>query len=270
MRKLAAAVSVFLPLALAPQTAAAVEDTYDGEWHFSLTPYLWLSAFNGTFHINTPSGGRTINVHASAGDILKSLKFGVMAMGEARHGEWSVFTDLIYARLADDKTEVRSVTGPGGLVEIPVTVAAKAGLKLTVWTTAGAYSLYHEGNTTADAFVGTRYLGTSPSLEWQFTGPLMLLPQSGRVERDTQQWNAIMGFKGRYAFGASPWSIPYYADIGTGGSEVTWQAMAGIDYAFSWGDVSLMYRYLYFRPGGTKLVEDLAMHGPALAVKFTF
>jgi opacity protein-like surface antigen len=270
MRKLAAAVSVFALLALAPQTAAAVEDTYDGEWHFSLAPYLWLSAFSGTFHIPGPGGGKTIDVHASAGDILKSLKFGLMAAGEARRGEWSVFTDLIYARLSDDKSTVRSVTGPGGQVEIPVNVAVKGGLKEGIWTLAGAYSLYHEENWGLDAFIGTRYFGATASVEWQFAGPLMLLPQSGRSERGMHMWDAIIGFKGHYAFGGTPWSIPYYADIGTGGSELTWQALAGIDYAFSWGDVSLVYRYLDFRPNGTKVVENLAMHGPALAVKFTF
>jgi len=269
-RELAAAFYLFILLVLTPQPARGEENPYDGAWHFSLTPYLWLSAFSGTFHIDTPSGGRTIDVHASAGDILKSLKFGVMAMGEARHGEWSVFTDIIYARLSDDKTDVRSVTGPGGQIEIPVTVAAKAGLKEGIWTIVGAYSLYHEERSALDGFVGTRYFGAKVSVEWQFAGPLMLLPQSGRNERDAHIWDAIVGFKGRYAFGGTPWSIPYYADIGTGGSELTWQAMAGIDYAYSWGDVSLMYRYLDFRPGGVKVVENLALHGPALGVKFTF
>lgn len=268
MRKFAAQVLIFVLLALQP--AAAAENPYDGEWHFSLTPYLWFSAFDGTFHIDTPSGGRTIDVHASGGDILKSLQFGLMAMGEARRGDWGVFTDLIFAKLANDNSSVRAVRGPEGQVEIPINVATKAGLKEGVWTIAAVYSLYHGETSTFESLVGMRYFGATASVEWQFAGPLTLLDQSGRSERDTHMWDAIMGFKGRYGFGASNWSIPYYADIGIGDSEVTWQAMTGVDYAFPWGDVSLVYRYLYYRPGGTKLVQNLAMHGPALGVRFTF
>ena len=31
------------------------------------------------------------------------------------------------------------------------------------------------------------------------------------------------------------WFVPYYADIGTGQSDFTWQAIGGIGYAFSGG-----------------------------------
>jgi hypothetical protein len=36
------------------------------------------------------------------------------------------------------------------------------------------------------------------------------------------------------------WYIPYYADIGTGGSDLTWQLFGAIGYRFSWGDIRLV------------------------------
>jgi opacity protein-like surface antigen len=83
-------------------------------------------------------------------------------------------------------------------------------------------------------------------------------------------WDAIVGFKGRNGFEGTHWSVPYYADVGTGDTELTWQAMAGLDYAFTWGNVSLVYRYLYYRQSGTKTLQNFSMHGPALGAKFTF
>ncbi|MBK6396605.1 MAG: hypothetical protein IPF73_19570, partial [Betaproteobacteria bacterium] len=48
----------------------------------------------------------------------------------------------------------------------------------------------------------------------------------------------IIGVKGRYAFGADRrWFAPYYLDVRTGDSDLTWQAMGGLGYRFSWGDI---------------------------------
>jgi hypothetical protein len=37
------------------------------------------------------------------------------------------------------------------------------------------------------------------------------------------------------------WYLPYYADIGTGDSDLTWQLFGGIGYMFNWGDIKLGY-----------------------------
>ncbi len=66
------------------------------------------------------------------------------------------------------------------------------------------------------------------------------------------------------------WYVPYYADIGTGDSDLTWQALAGIGYRFSWGDIKLVYRYLSYDMDDDKLLKDLDLSGPALGVVFRF
>jgi hypothetical protein len=83
-------------------------------------------------------------------------------------------------------------------------------------------------------------------------------------------WNGIIGVKGRVWLGSSNWSIPYYLDVGTGSSNLTWQGMLGVAYSFKWGAVTLAYRNLYFDQGGDKLIQDMRFNGPELGVTFRF
>lgn len=70
----------------------------------------------------------------------------------------------------------------------------------------------------------------------------------------------------RLLFGGGRWFIPYYADIGTGDSDLTWQVLTGVGYAFDWGDLSLSIRGLSYEFDQDD--ADLRMTGPALEVSF--
>ena len=80
-----------------------------------------------------------------------------------------------------------------------------------------------------------------------------------------------MGVKGRFDLGQQgAWFVPYYADIGTGDSDLTWQAMLGLGYSFGWGDLIGAWRYLdYDMPSGDGL-RDLYSSGAAIGVTFRF
>ncbi len=60
--------------------------------------------------------------------------------------------------------------------------------------------------------------------------------------------------------------MPYYLDVGTGESDVTWQAVTGIGYKFGWGEAFLVYRYLDYDFG--KQIDSLTLSGPAIGVNF--
>lgn len=270
VRSCVAAASLLAVTALSADAAPA--DPYDGRWHFSFAPVVWLPAFSGTFQYQAPSGTTgQFSVHASAGDLLSALKFAVMGDGDIRKGDWSGFTDLLYVSLGNNKSKVSSITGPGGVVTIPINVDTRSSLKNFVGTFAGAYSLYHEGGSSLDGFVGARYFDARPSVDWTLTGPVGAFPVSGHATAKSTFWDAIAGIKGRYAFDGSSWFLKGYADIGTGEADLTWQGFAGGGYAFSWGDVELGFRYLAYHPGSKmKTIKDLALYGPALGVRFYF
>ena len=63
-----------------------------------------------------------------------------------------------------------------------------------------------------------------------------------------------VGVRGAVGLGSGKWAIPYYLDVGTDSSTFTWQGVAGIEYRFSWVDLQLMYRYLYYDMKGDKML----------------
>ena len=257
--------------------AQAAENPYDGNWHFTLTPYLWLPSVDGSLTLNIPPGssggpnGGTADVGVGAGDVLAKLNFAFMAAGEARKGNWSLATDFIYLDLSVDETDVKSITSPGGIIEIPIDTASKTSLSGFVWTVAGAYTLINGLGGSLDLLAGFRDLQLETSLEWQFAGPVGAFPQSGGFSNTQVLWDGIIGVKGRIGLGDSGnWFIPYYADIGTGASDFTWQALAGVGYAFGWGDLHLDYRALHYQIENSRVIKELTLHGPTLAVTFHF
>ena len=62
------------------------------------------------------------------------------------------------------------------------------------------------------------------------------------------------------------WFVPYYFDVGTGASQLTWQAIGGFGYTFHWGEVICVWRYLDYHL--SKNSASLSMNGPAIGVAF--
>jgi hypothetical protein len=62
--------------------------------------------------------------------------------------------------------------------------------------------------------------------------------------------------------------VPYYVDVGTGNSNFTWQGIAGVGYAFHWGEVVAAWRYLDYNFKSGKAVEGVNFNGPAVGVAF--
>jgi len=61
--------------------------------------------------------------------------------------------------------------------------------------------------------------------------------------------------------------VPFYLDVGTGGSQFTWQGATGLAYAFQWGELGLLYRYIDFR-FHSREADDLTISGPMVSATF--
>ena len=249
--------------------ASAEEDLFDGKWHFSLTPYYWLPVINGTVTYNSPaSGGGSISAGIDPSSYLASLDFAAMVNGEVRKNNWLVFTDYMYVHFGGDESAVKSVTGPGGFVQVPINIGGSATLLTNVWTLAGGYAVVHEPAGDLAVFAGTRLLNFSSTVNWNFAGPIGSLASSGSVAETKNLWDGIVGVKGQVRFRENKWFMPYYADIGSGSNNWTWQAELGAGYRFGWGDVVLTMRSLSYYTDDNQLV--LRMAGPALGASFKF
>ena len=115
---------------------------------------------------------------------------------------------------------------------------------------------------------GHPVLNFDSTLGWNFATPVGLITPGGKVSQTLNKWDAIAGFKGQVRFGETNWFMPYYADIGTGSDNWTWQAIVGVGYRFGWGELSLVVRSLSYYFDDDKL--DLRLTGPALGATFAF
>jgi hypothetical protein len=140
-------------------------------------------------------------------------------------------------------------------------------------TGAGEYRVAADPAWTVDLLAGARWFDLSEKLSYSLSGsigPIDPAARSGSVDLGQSVLDAIIGVKGRYAFGANrEWSVPFYLDVGTGQSKSTFQAAAGLAYAFKWGEVTAMWRYLGYQLKDSKAgFEEIHFSGPLVGVAF--
>lgn len=251
-------------LASAP-AAAHAED-----WQFGLTPYVWLPNIEVDGTAEPPPDGGTPAFEVGPVDYLDKLDFVLMLAADARRGRWSLRSDLVYVDFSNQRSAVKTVSGPGGVIEFPVNAGTKSALTgLEAQATIG-YWLVDEPKRSVEVFGGLRYLDVRFDLDWEFESPIDLLPQSGRIEQSAAPLDAIVGTNARFGLGDGNWFIPLRADIGTGDSSLTWQFTAGVGYTYSWGDLLFVYRHLEYQQEDGELLERLGLSGPAFGASFRF
>lgn len=234
------------------------------DWQFGLMLYGWLPSVNGDFKFRLPRGlaDPSPSVGVSADQILDDLQFTMMGSFEARKGDWSLFTDVIYLDL--DGSDSKGATLSNGVTR----TVLGGNLQLTgwVWTIGGGYTLWHNEGSYLDLLAGARLLALDADLKLTGAGPF------GRVVKTSDSvdlWDGIVGVTGRAKIDGN-WFLPYYADVGAGSSQITWQAAAGVGYAFRWGDVMLLYRHLQYDQDDDKLLQNVSFGGGMLGVNFRF
>jgi len=258
--------------------AAAETNPWDGNWHYSAAIYGWFPGVKGTFNFDLPAGviipppGLDISHSASVtpNDYLSSLQFVAMVAGEARKGNAAIFGDLIYLDMSSLTSKVKHVTGPGGDVTLPIDADVNVGLRSTIFTLGGSYTIDRTRLGNFDLLGGFRYADLKTSLDWNFAGPNGVLAASGGVSDKINLYDGIVGFRGAVALSPDgKWYLPYYGDIGAGSnSNWTWQAYAGVGYKFDWGNVLVAFRNLSYNSSKSRSVESLDLTGPLIAFDF--
>ena len=259
-----------IAIATATPMAASAQAMSD-KWTFQASIYGWLPEIGGktTFPAGT---GSSINVTGE--EILDSLKFTFMGTFEAHKGRWGLFTDLIYPDVGGSKSGTRDITVDGHPLPVGVSANAQSDMKSVVWTLAGTYTLAARPDVYAEVLAGARMLDIKQTLGWQFSADLddvSRVDRTGNAEVSKTVTDGIIGVKGRFMFGDDrKWFVPYYVDIGTGQSDLTWQAVGGLGYKFGWGQVFGVWRYLDYTFKSDAKIEDVNFNGPAIGVAFNW
>jgi len=258
-----AALSAAATLAPVPAAAQAAD-----AWQFDAALYLYLPSVDGTTRFGTGGSDATVDLSK----LLESLNATFQGSFEARRGQWGAFTDFVYVEFSHSKSATRDLSIGG--IPLPADVSAATDFKLTgtAWTLAGVYRAIADPASPFEFIAGARLLNIKERLGWQLSGNIGQFPVEGQArtqEAELNNWDAIVGVKGRVALGSGGrWYVPYYFDIGTGESKSTWQASAGIGYTF--GALSLVgsWRYLDYRFKSGRPFETLSFSGPAVAAVF--
>jgi len=132
------------------------------------------------------------------------------------------------------------------------------------------YTVARSPDCESHALFGARMAYVKQTLDWALSGSVGgtgLPGTAGRSEVSDTNWDAVVGVTGAARLGADRrWVVPYYFDIGAGQSKLTWQALAGLGYAFDWGTVSAAWRYLDYEYKAGYPLESMKLSGPFLGV----
>lgn len=262
----------FIVVALLSSTGALAQQpaSETGSWQFGVSIYGWFPDIAGKTSFTQPGGGSDFEIDIDS--ILDNLKFTLMGTFDVQKGRWGILTDLIYMDVGDSKTGTRDASIGGNPLPVNATADVDFDMKSWIWTLAGYYRAIDRPGLTMDVLAGTRYLDVEQTLNWNISGNVDSIPIPDRVgaaTADVTIWDALIGLKGRFAFGTRhAWFVPYYLDIGTGESDFTFQGIAGLGYAFHWFEIAAVWRYLYYDLPSGKAIDDIYFSGPAVGITF--
>lgn len=220
-------------------------------WMLGAEVYLWGASVGG----DTRSGD---SIDIGFDELIKDLEVGFMGTLAASRGEWTLFADMIYLDVSDDIRQTVRFRGDR------FRVGADIDLQGFVSTLGGAYRFYQTDTSRFNVTFGARYLWLDVDVRGNIDNVRRFrIGDSGSV------WDGVIGFRGKTDLDER-WYLTYYADVGTGDSDVTWQALAAINYRCYRYDIVGGYRYLKWDFDHSPYFDDLDLSGIFAGVKFSF
>ena len=235
-------------------------------WQWRGSAYLWLSSIESVTRFPSGATGRPLRLtRAKSSNDSSSVSW---VFSRATAGRWGVWSDVIYLDVGDTKTSTRNFTLNGGTLPASATGNLSLDMKSWLWTIAGMSTVARSADYESHALLGARMAYVKQTLDWALSGSIAgtgLPGTAGRSEVSDTNWDAVVGVTGAARLGTERrWVVPYYFDIGTGQSKLTWQALAGLGYAFDWGTVSAAWRYLEYEYKAGYPLESMQLSGPCL------
>ena len=264
--------SAILPvIAIAAVTSAAAQESTEAKpppassskWEWTIAPYIWGAGLSMDMQVN---GDPAFGADASFSDLLDKLDVAVMLHFEARHQNLGMFTDALYVSVSDESTS-------GGNPPIPDGSQIDASLQMGIYELGG---FWRPGGkpTGFDLLFGARLIDATPTIDVTFPGPF---GQSTSVEASKSYLDGFVGVRYGVPF-AGRWNFAVRGDMGAGGTQFTWNAVAGFGVRFDKaGHYNLTggYRYMNVDFGrstdrGVDVTSTLSLSGPFLGPVFRF
>jgi hypothetical protein len=242
-------------LSIASLSVAAADD----DWQYSGTLYFWAAGIKG-------ETARGAEVDVGFDTLLENLNMTFMGALEAKRGRWSLLADVVYLNVgANDAGTVPVPVQPGAVAQVDVSASVKS--RGWVISLLGAYNVLATPQASLDVLAGARYMELSLGFDLRAEGPLRSVAKD--VSAMETSWDGVVGIKGHVNL-SDRWYLPYYVDVGTGQSDLTWQAFGGVGYSFDWGDVSLVYRKIAGELDSDSKLDNIDYSGPVLSATWRF
>ena len=211
--------------------------------------YGWLPTLDGVLTFQVP-GEPDESADTASIDNIDAVFMGSYSISK---GKWSFLTDIIYVKVSG---ETEGKINPN--VNLDMEITSK------IYGFYGGYNISKTDKLDINAIAGVRYFG----LGLDVTRSGSRLP-TVTASPSVDLYDAVIGVQGQYNINEN-WYMPYQFDIGTGDSELTWQANLSVAYRYSWGDIIGTYRYIHYSHDGAGLLEEMDLYGPKLGVVFHF
>ncbi len=246
-------------LVAAPLNAGADDSGISDRWQYAASIYLWGAGIDATT-------ARGADVNVSFETLINNLNMAFMGNFEARRDKWSMLADVVYLKVgANNSGKVPVAVAPGTNVDVKVDASVETkGLVLNV---IGGYTLWQTPEASLDLLAGARYLDLQ--LDFGLGAAVGPNVRARTFSASGSIWDGVIGVKGHADLNPK-WYLSYYLDVGTGQSNLTWQASAGLAYRFNWGEVSLLYRHIKWDLDSGSPLDNIRFSGPLLAAKFLF
>ena len=247
-----AAILLFISLANAQETKPAKN------WEWNIAPYLWAVSMDGEMGI----AGRTQPVTIEFDQIFDRLQAALLLHFEGLYKKkWGFLVDVSYINLGDQATT------PIGTLDVD--------FKDVIAELGGIYRFYEKGPHIFEGLGGIRYMDMDT--EVNITSRIPFLPS--RIESNQGWWDPIVGVRYKWQM-SQKWRLSLRGDIGIGfgagdTSDSTWNAL-GLIYFQPWKHVGFSGGYRALSQdyetgeGINQFKYDMVLHGPALAVNFTW
>ena len=239
---------------------AESKDTKDS-WQFEVTPYLFAAGMDGTVGLR----GVEADLEMSFSDIWDRLDKAFMLFFTAQKGEWIYAFDGIYFNIEDEKTA--SWQGPQGNSN---TAQLNADMTQQAYSLSAGKRVYNQ-KATVNVLGVARYTSLDSTMKLAITTGNDLLPDGSRSVSGKESWWDIAIAAHVLAPFAKKWAFMGYADIGAGGTDLTYQLMAGVNWQFTnMFSAKLGYRLFYQDYSKDDFKWDMTTAGAYLGLGIRF
>ena len=247
------------------QDESAILPLASDEWEFHLAPlYIWFAGIGGSSSI----GPVTAPLDVSFSDVMDNLDTVFTFHFEAQRGKFGLFADYMLLEISAQESAQFGTTPRG----TPVGATVDTDMRNDIVEFGGSYRVW-EASPSVELLAGVRYTNLELSVVPEAFGLPIPLPS---VNVEQSWWDGFGGVRLIQELGEnSGWSLIGKADVGGGGSNLTWSALVGVDWQYKdWGSVRAGYKWLgYDYESGTgpdRFALDVVYQGPIAGFKFNW